>query len=46
VSPLATKLNALYIHSFAEKNVRKIIQFAEIFSDIEIVAPVSWSHFI
>jgi hypothetical protein len=50
VSPLATQLDALYIHNFAEKNVRKIIQFAVIFSDIEIVVPVerqlSWSHSI
>lgn len=39
-----------YGRNFAEKNVRRMIQFAEVFSDLQIVVTLSrqltWSHFL
>lgn len=39
-----------YGNQFAEKNVRRMMRSAEVFSDFAIVAPVvrqlSWSHFL
>ena len=50
VSTLATQLQFKYGKNFEERNLRRMIQFAEQFSDFEIVVPLarqlSWSHFI
>jgi predicted nuclease of restriction endonuclease-like (RecB) superfamily len=47
---VATQLANKYGRSFQEKNLRRMMQFAEVFSDYQIVAPLSrqlsWSHFI
>ena len=50
VSRLATQLTAKYGRSFEQRNLRRMMQFAEQFSDFEIVSPsatqLSWSHFV
>lgn len=50
VATLATQLESKYGRSFEERNLRRMIQFAEQFSDFEIVVPLarqlSWSHFL
>lgn len=50
VDSLAEKLTALYGKSFAAKNLRRMVQFADVFPDSEIVVPLarqlSWSHFL
>ena len=50
VSTLATQLQSRYGRSFETRNLRRMMQFAEQFSDWEIVSPLatqlSWSHFI
>lgn len=51
VSQLATKLQEQYgKRGFQERNIRRMMQFAELFSDFEIVSQaatkLSWSHFI
>jgi predicted nuclease of restriction endonuclease-like (RecB) superfamily len=50
LSELATKLVARYGNSFAVRNLYRMVQFAEYFSDIEILSPLaaklSWSHII
>jgi predicted nuclease of restriction endonuclease-like (RecB) superfamily len=50
VSELATQLRGKYGRNFDLRNLRRMIQFAEQFSDWEIVSPMagqlSWSHFI
>jgi len=50
VSQLATQLTEKYGRSFEVRNLRRMMQFAEQFSDFEIVSQVatqlSWSHFI
>jgi len=50
VPTLSAQLEQTYGHNFTEKNVRRMIRFAEQFQDIEIVVPLarqlSWSHFI
>ena len=50
LSTVATKLVEKFGNSFAERNLRRMIQFSELFSDFEIVSPLatqlSWSHFI
>jgi predicted nuclease of restriction endonuclease-like (RecB) superfamily len=50
VSPVATQLEKQYGRGFAEKNLRRMMKFADTFSDIEIVATLSrqlsWSHFV
>jgi predicted nuclease of restriction endonuclease-like (RecB) superfamily len=47
---LSEKLVQLYGRNFAEKNLRRMVQFAEQFSDEKIVVPLarqlSWSHLI
>ena len=49
VATLARQLTEKYGNNFEAKNLRRMMQFAEQFSDIEIVAPLarqlSWSHF-
>jgi predicted nuclease of restriction endonuclease-like (RecB) superfamily len=49
VQTLATQLTEKYGKNFETKSLRRMMQFAEQFSDFEIVAPVarqlSWSHF-
>jgi len=51
VSQLATRLQQLYgKRGFQERNIRRMMQFAELFPDFQIVSEVatqlSWSHFI
>ena len=50
VSQLATELAARYGRSFQERNLRRMIQFSQVFPDYEIVSHIatelSWSHFI
>lgn len=50
VSKVSTQLENLYGRNFAEKNVRRMMQFAEIFRDMQIVVTLSrqltWSHFL
>lgn len=49
VVSLADELVVLYGKSFEAKNLRRMMQFAECFPDIEIVVPLarqlSWTHF-
>ena len=49
VATLARQLVQEYGNNFEEKNLRRIIQFAQLFPDAEIVATLwrqlSWSHF-
>ncbi|MDR0981672.1 MAG: DUF1016 N-terminal domain-containing protein [Culturomica sp.] len=49
VSTVSTQLTEKYGRNFVEKNLRRMMQFAEQFPDIEIVVPLarqlSWSHF-
>ena len=49
VSALATQLTTIYGKSFELRNLRRMMQFAEQFSDFGIVSPLatqlSWSHF-
>ena len=50
ISKLAEKLSYEYGRSFDEKNLRRMLQFAECFPDKKIVVPLarqlSWSHII
>ena len=50
VATLSTQLETKYGRNFEEKNLRRMLQFAEQFTDIEIVVPLarqlSWSHFL
>ena len=51
VSQLATQLQQQYgRRGFQERNIRRMMQFAELFSDFKIVSQaatkLSWSHFI
>jgi predicted nuclease of restriction endonuclease-like (RecB) superfamily len=50
LSELATKLVERYGRNFAERNIYRMMQFADQFSDSEILSPLatklSWSHFI
>ena len=51
VSTLARQLQALYgTRGFDEKSIRRMMQFADVFPDEKIVAPLarqlSWSHFL
>ena len=50
VSMLSTQLSERYGRSFAFRNLRRMMQFAEQFLDFEIVSPVatqlSWSHIV
>ena len=50
VPTVSAQLEKVYGRSFAEKNVRRMMQFAEIFSDYQIVVTLSrqlsWSHFL
>jgi predicted nuclease of restriction endonuclease-like (RecB) superfamily len=50
VPTLSAQLVEKYGSQFAEKNLRRMMRFAEVFSDFTIVAPVvrqlSWSHFL
>ena len=50
VSTLSTQLVQAYGQGFSEKSLRRMIQFAEVFADAQIVATLSrelsWSHFI
>ncbi len=50
VSALSEELVGLYGRSFEQRNLRRMMQFAEQFSDFKIVSPLatqlSWSHFV
>jgi predicted nuclease of restriction endonuclease-like (RecB) superfamily len=50
VATVSRELTALYGRGFAEKSLRRMIQFADLFPDPEIVAALSrqlsWSHFV
>jgi predicted nuclease of restriction endonuclease-like (RecB) superfamily len=50
VSALATQLTERYGSSFEVRNLRRMMQFAEQYTDIEIVSALptqlSWSHFV
>jgi predicted nuclease of restriction endonuclease-like (RecB) superfamily len=50
VSRVSAQLKERFGNNFEEKNVRRMMQFSQIFSDIEIVVPLarqlSWSHFL
>jgi len=50
VSTVSTQLKQVYGKSFEERNLRRMMQFSELFTDIEIVATLSgqlsWSHFV
>ncbi|MFW9928777.1 MAG: DUF1016 N-terminal domain-containing protein, partial [Candidatus Thorarchaeota archaeon] len=47
---LARELSLEYGQSFAEKNLRRMIQFAEVFNDksivVSLVRQLSWTHFL
>jgi len=49
ISALGTKLEARFGRGFGEKNLRRMVQFAEAFPDSEIVAALlrqlGWTHF-
>jgi predicted nuclease of restriction endonuclease-like (RecB) superfamily len=49
VPTLSAQLTEKYGKNFEAKNLRRMMQFAELFPDVEIVAPLarqlSWSHF-
>jgi len=50
VSTLSTQLKKQYGRNFEERNLRRMIQFSELFTDYSIVVPLarqlSWSHFV
>jgi hypothetical protein len=50
ISPIALRLVEKFGRSFDLKNLYRMMQFAEVFPEIEIVVPLarqlSWSHFI
>ena len=50
VPTLSQQLENQYGKSFAERNLRRMMQFANVFPDFEKVSPVatqlSWSHFV
>lgn len=50
VSTVSSKLENSYGRNFTEKNVRRMMQFAELFSEMNIVVTLSrqltWSHFL
>jgi len=50
VSALATQLEADFGRSFAERNLRRMIQFSEVFPDPQIVSALTtqlnWTHFV
>jgi predicted nuclease of restriction endonuclease-like (RecB) superfamily len=50
VATVSRELTAHYGRGFAEKSLRRMIQFADLFPDAEIVAALSrqlsWSHFV
>ena len=50
VSTVSTQLKKVYGKSFEERNLRRMMQFSELFTDFEIVLPLaqqlSWSHFV
>ena len=49
VAKLSRQLEQVYGNGFSEKNLRRMMQFAEVFNDEAIVATLSrqlsWSHF-
>ena len=50
ISELSRKLTAEYGKGYDQKNLNKMMQFAKVFPDLQIVAPLarqlSWSHFL
>lgn len=47
---LANYLTTHYGRNFSEKNLRRMVQFCQVFNDLDIVAPLArqltWSHFL
>ncbi|QIW15999.1 hypothetical protein A4G20_06465 [Pasteurellaceae bacterium RH1A] len=47
---ISNELEAKYGRNFTEKNIRRMMQFAQVFPEVEIVVPLarqlSWSHFL
>ena len=50
VVPVARQLETKYGRSFSDRNLLRMMQFANVFNDFKIVTPLvtqlSWSHFI
>jgi predicted nuclease of restriction endonuclease-like (RecB) superfamily len=50
VPTVSSQLEHLYGRNFTEKNVRRMMQFADVFPEMQIVVPLarqlSWSHFL
>ena len=50
VATLSRQLTGDYGHSFSEKNLRRMIQFFEVFSDekivVSLIRQLTWTHFI
>lgn len=50
ISQLAVQLSNTYGNSFQERNLRRMMQFASLFSDLQKVSPLAtklnWSHWI
>jgi len=50
VSTVSGQLETLYGRNFTERNVRRMMQFADVFPEMQIVVPLarqlSWSHFL
>jgi hypothetical protein len=50
IKNIANDLMLVYGKSFASRNLRRMMQFAELFPDIQIVSPLAtqltWSHFL
>ncbi len=50
ISALSKQLEIAYGRSFSEKNLRRMLQFAEVFSDkkivVSLIRQLSWTHFI
>lgn len=50
VPTLSAQVKDMFGKSFAERNLRRMMQFAEVFPDLEIVSPLvtqlSWTHFV
>ncbi len=50
IATLSQELAAEYGKGFGEKNLRRMVQFADVFADEQIVASLmrqfSWTHFI
>lgn len=50
IPTLSAQLKSKYGKSFAERNLRRMMQFSQVFPDLKIVSPLatqlSWTHFV